>query len=284
MPIEKLVRVRNVGRFTDLAPSGDVAFRRLTLIYGDNGTGKTTVAGILRSMQSGDPAHIIERQTLGSADPIEIDIKVANSGLIQFRNGAWASTKDEIEIFDSVFVSENVYAGELVETEHRRNLYQVVVGNAAVALAKRIDEIDVESRSTARSLSDLESKIREKMQGPFGFDDFVSLPKADEVELSRKIEDKTAQLVAARKSKEVLNRLPLEELQLPPSPRELMKPLTATVSTISKETEERVREHLRSRLDRNGEQWLRQGLSYVQKDDACPFCAQPLNGTVSRPR
>lgn len=52
-----------------------------------------------------------------------------------FANGAWNSTVPDIAIFDSTFVSENVFSGDFVDIDHKRSLYRVIVGKAGVAPA-----------------------------------------------------------------------------------------------------------------------------------------------------
>lgn len=56
MSLKKVVSIQNVGRFHNAIVAGDVEFRKFTLIYGENGRGKTTLCAILRSLQSGKPA------------------------------------------------------------------------------------------------------------------------------------------------------------------------------------------------------------------------------------
>ena len=62
--LEKVVRIDNIGRFRKCAANGDVLFRKLTLIYAENGRGKTTLCAILRSLQSGVPATSVQKYTL----------------------------------------------------------------------------------------------------------------------------------------------------------------------------------------------------------------------------
>lgn len=196
MTIDKIIKVENVGRFVSLAAKGDVQFRRLTLIYGANGHGKTTLAGILRSLQSGDPAYINERATLGAKPSPLVEVRLA-SGNAVFKDSKWSLTAPELEIFDTTFVNDNVYTGDRVEPEHRKNLYQVVVGATAVALARRIDEIDTESRAAAATITDIEKKLRGIIQAPFDIDNFVALTPEDTLE--DKIRDHTSRLSAVRK-------------------------------------------------------------------------------------
>lgn len=48
--INKILFIKNVGRFVDYACHGDVEFQKLTLIFGENGRGKTMLSAILRSL------------------------------------------------------------------------------------------------------------------------------------------------------------------------------------------------------------------------------------------
>ncbi len=64
---------------------------------------------------------------------------------ISFTNDAWTVTHPDILIFDSVFVNDNVYSGDYVEHEHRKNLYRVIVGAQGVNLPRRLSNLTVRS-------------------------------------------------------------------------------------------------------------------------------------------
>ena len=81
MTIDKILKVEQVGRFKSLVAKGDVQFRRLTLLYGQNAHGKTTIAGIFRSLRSGDAAYIAERTTLGSSSQPHIEIRLSSGNV-----------------------------------------------------------------------------------------------------------------------------------------------------------------------------------------------------------
>lgn len=100
--LRKFVCIKNVGRFFNCNASGDVDMKRYTLVFGENGRGKTTLCAILRSVQSNDPAPVIGRKTLVGADAPYIDI-LTDAGNAIINNGAWTSVLSDIAIFDSTF-------------------------------------------------------------------------------------------------------------------------------------------------------------------------------------
>ncbi len=270
MPLQKIVSLKNIGRFKSLAAKGDVTFKRLTLIYGPNSHGKTTLAGVLRSLATGDRAFIDERATLGETDLPSAEIRL-DGVTAKFSNGTWSATAPDLEIFDSTFVNDNVFTGEHVGPEHRKNLYEVVVGASAVALAREIDKLDAEARRISGEISATETELQALIHAPFPLETFLNL--AAEPNLIVRIQDCTTRLSAVRKQREVLARPQLDALSAPALPAALLAVLGKSVSQLSKDVEERVRRHLQC-LDHRGETWIRQGLGYTKEDLRCPFCGQ----------
>jgi wobble nucleotide-excising tRNase len=106
---------------------------KLTLIYAENGRGKTTLVAVLRSARTGDPSTILERHRLGAMHPPHVVLR-DRTGIISFQDGAWSRTLPEIVGFDDQFVSENICSGMELETGHRQNLYELILGAQGVAL------------------------------------------------------------------------------------------------------------------------------------------------------
>jgi wobble nucleotide-excising tRNase len=50
--LQRIISIRNVGRFRNCAAAGDVTFRRFTLVFAENARGKTTLCALLRSLSS----------------------------------------------------------------------------------------------------------------------------------------------------------------------------------------------------------------------------------------
>jgi wobble nucleotide-excising tRNase len=279
--LEKIVQIKSIGRFRDYAASGDVTFRKLTLVYAENGRGKTTLCAILRSLQSGQPEFIAERKTLGIADAPFVHIRL-NTASYQFVNGAWTVTHPDILIFDPVFVNENVYSGEYVEHEHKKNLYRVIVGTEGVRLARQIEDLD-------RQIRDVNSDLRTKREAlsrhvPRGItlDAYLGWQPVTDIEeqIRQKTEELDARQRAAAKASEIQARGLFVQVQLPSLPPDFSTILAKQLTDIVVDAEEKVRQQVaQHQMGQQGESWLSQGLGYV-RDDRCPFCGQGMQANV----
>src|SRR5208282_3613352 len=107
--LRKVISIKNIGRFLNCGAAGDVELKHYNLVFAENARGKTTLCAILRSLQTGDTAHVIGRTTLGGPGEPEARI-LLDAGTIALNAGAWSATVPSLAIFDSTFVSENVYS------------------------------------------------------------------------------------------------------------------------------------------------------------------------------
>ena len=140
--LRKLISIKSVGTFRNHAAKGE-ELRRLTLVHADNGRGKTTLCAALRSFRGGDPTLIQERKTLGTTHAQHLHL-LMDTGNVTFNGTAWSATCPTLEIFDTEFITENVYSGDLITHDQKKNLCRVVLGAEGVKLAERLDELDEE--------------------------------------------------------------------------------------------------------------------------------------------
>ena len=81
--INKILFIKNVGRFVNYSCHGDVEFQKLTLIFGENGRGKTMLSAILRSLGAGDPQCLLERKSIKSSKEPEACVRVNSASHTQ---------------------------------------------------------------------------------------------------------------------------------------------------------------------------------------------------------
>jgi wobble nucleotide-excising tRNase len=277
MTIEKIVSIKNVGRFLNAAASGDVTFRKHTLVFAENGRGKTTLCAILRSLQSGDPAYIIGRSTLGAGAPPQAQL-LAGGAAVRFADGAWDRTLPHLAVFDATFVNDNVYSGEIVDTEQRRNLYRAIIGSQGVTMARRIEELDRDIRAKSTEIREARAALERHIPPRMTIEQFLVFPQ--EMQIDEVIAQKERELAAVRQAERIARRASLEALSLPRIPPGTVALLAKTLPDVSADAERRVAAQIEShQMAERGESWLSEGLRYVH-DDKCPFCAQGLAGVA----
>ena len=271
--LRKFVTIRNVGRFKNLTAQGDVELKHHSLLYAENGRGKTTLCAILRSVQSGEAAHVVGRTTLGDTDAPEVEL-LGNGTVFKFTDGAWNATVPEIAIFDATFVSENIFSGDVVDIAHRRNLYRVIVGREGVALAMRVEQLDSASRIKAAEIRTKAAPLQALVPEDSTLEAFLAI--AEDPGIDEKIAAAEAELQALREAERIRSRIGLTALTIPVLPPGFAELLTETVDGIAGDAERRVNAQVEAHtMHGQGQTWLSEGVGYI-RNDTCPFCNQSL--------
>ncbi len=274
--LQRIISIKSVGRFKNYAAVGDVTFRRFTIIFAENARGKTTLCAILRSLFTNNPDLVIGRATLGSAVPPEIQLLTSAGRIITFRNGTWSAACPSIAVFDGTYVSENVYAGDVVDTDHRRNLYRVIIGAEGVTLAARVTELDELIRAKNSQIRENRAKMQPHVPEGMNVDAFIAVPEDPEIDAI--IAAKNQELQAARQAVQLQQRAALAPLEVPVFPASFAQLLAKTFENVAADAERRVSEQIaRHGMQARGETWLTEGLQYI-REDSCPFCNQSLAG------
>ena len=276
--LQRIISIRNVGRFRSTSALGDVTFRRTTLIFGENGRGKTTLCAILRSLSTGSTDLVSGRATLGSNTAPEIQLLLSN-GPANYRNSVWTTaTFPDVAIFDGTYVSQNVFAGDAVSTDHRRNLYRVIVGAQGVVLANSINDLDNQIRAKNHEIRNNRAQLQGHMPPGMTVEAFVALPQ--DATVTNRIAAAEQELQAAHRATQIQQRAGLLPVLVDAFPPEFAEITGRTIEDVARGAEQRVADHIaRHHMAGRGEEWLSEGLPYIA-DDACPFCGREDVGTV----
>src|ERR1700693_4447570 len=213
--LQRVIRLRSIGRFRNCAAAGDVTFRRYTLMLAENGRGKTTFCAILRSLCTNTPAIILGRKTLGAPDAPAVEL-LLSTGNAAFQNGSWSATFPDVAVFDGTFVKENVFAGDIVDTEQRRNLYRVIIGAPGVALARTVNDLDGQIRSKATEIRDNKAAIQHFAAPGMAVEAFIA--PAEDAAIDEKIHAKEQEVAAVQRAAVLQQRAGLAPLRIPSMP------------------------------------------------------------------
>ncbi|MFH0907950.1 MAG: AAA family ATPase [bacterium] len=268
--------------FDSVDAGASIALARLTLIYAENGRGKTTLAAILRSLATGDPIPIGERHRLAAQHPPHVVLD-CNGGEAVFQNNAWSRRLPEMAVFDDVFVDQNVYSGLAVTSQHRQKFHDLILGAQGVALNVRLQELVDRIEGHNRALRTKAEAIPASERGGMNVDDFCALQANPDIDEAIRAAERN--LAAAREQQPIRNASVFDPVCLPAFDVDGINALLQQdLANLDAAAAERVQRHLAT-LGHGGEEWLADGFRRVQARPAvaeaqtCPFCAQSLTGS-----
>jgi wobble nucleotide-excising tRNase len=149
--LERIADIQGVGLLHQ-ADGKRYACQKATLVYADNGRGKSTLATIFRSASTGNAALITACKTVDGTLPPKIVLQFGSGHKVSFENGAWSEQRPELLVFDADFIGRNVHSGGVVNTDHRKNLLEFALGEAAVAARAAVDKATNDSKAATNKV------------------------------------------------------------------------------------------------------------------------------------
>jgi len=280
--VERIQLLRNVGQFDSVTQPQQTSFNKLTLIYAENGRGKTTLANIFRSLGTSNSILINERHRLGAQHAPHIIIS-ASGQLYQFQNGAWSRTLPDITVFDDNFVAQNVCSGVDIAPSHKQSLHELILGAQGVTLNEilksRVEKVEEHNRT----LKLKEAAIPAAERGTLTVDAFCAL--TENTNIDAEIQNAERNLAAARAADTIKQQASFLPLELPAfDTAAVEKTLQSDLPGLQAEAAANVQKHL-AKLGKGSEAWIGEGMQKIAAasvdadGETCPFCAQGLENS-----
>lgn len=279
--LQKIHIIENVGRFEKALPTQNVRLDKCTLLFGENGWGKSTIADILRSLSLGDSEIVLGRKTLAGGADQKISLQF-DTGRANFEGGRWNGVKPRVAVFDSLFVSDNVYSGDTVSADHLRRQYGLVVGEKGVKLVHKIVALDEENTENNKNIRAFEAELTAGLRGigpaAMSLPGFEAQEQAPDID--KAIAEKQTEVSRAERAKELKAAAGASEFPFPSVSATFDAALSQTIEGIAADAVEAVRSHVAAHestiaTEPGLETWLEQGLSFKAEDN-CPFCGQEV--------
>lgn len=268
--LERIESIQGVGLLHD-ANGKPHTCQKATLIYADNGRGKSTLATVLRSVAAGDATLIAHRKTVDGTLPPKVALQFASGHKVNFSANVWSESRPEILVFDADFVERNVHSGGAVNTGHRKSLLEFALGESAVAARVAVDQATSAAKASADKVQSLSGQLSGHHSG-LTLAQFEALPK---------VADADAQIVALRKRVAAANSA--STILAKPVPAMIPEPvfdiggLFASFGTslqdVHADAERVVRAHVLRLGGGAAEGWLSQGQHFAN-GESCPYCGQ----------
>ncbi len=272
--LERFETVNKVGLFEDYSHSTGCELGEVTLIYGENGVGKSTLAAILDSLRERNAGELIRRRSLPGDVPPTAVVRLNGKDYI-FDGNDWDDRPpdDTLDVFYPGFVTRNVHAATGVDPEHRRNLCELVLGRKAIEKVAKLALADSEGRAALTEINTIDKQLKLLIKEPDTLETFLGLP--NDLEVDQRMEKVRAELKEAQNKDVILAKIVPKEVPLPQVDRNaIAQLLEKSDEGIAENVATVVRTHIKEHLDDEGEKWLEYGEKHIGANGKCPFCAQ----------
>ncbi|MEM5372162.1 AAA family ATPase [Paraburkholderia azotifigens] len=284
--LKRIKEISGVGPYV-ACKAAAAELKELTLVYGSNSYGKSTLCDVLRTLETPDTAPITQRKTIPTSPAQKVLLSMSENGQpempLRFQDEVWIDPVPyglKFSVFDSGFISRNLFTGQDIDRRNKEALTQFVLGEQGVMQA---EQIAADSKLQAQKKSEL--KVLEK-----GFNGIPNIQAFINTQISESevvIESAIAQLnvVIDQKQKQIANankivmRPDLVDCRFVQGASDIIEQintsLKVSLQTVDEEAKRRLELHIAAHMQGRPEaqQWIRNGLEFVQKDD-CPFCGQ----------
>jgi wobble nucleotide-excising tRNase len=297
--INKVERLTSIGKFRSYQAAGQVNFRKMTLIYGDNGGGKTTLTSIFRSLTTNKPEIVRNRISTNHTAPQSAQITQIGTPNIfhTFGTTGWTTPFNDIEIFDIHFVNDNIYSGFDFNDEHKKQLHQFVIGAHGIAIQNHIEQNKAAKVTSRQNQVTIEQQLIQQVGNNLTTDllnSFLAIPTTQANGIDQLIATAEAALSSANANSVIQTLQILSPLTRITSGIDFAGLIT-DMQTTSQAIQNVVLETLLSNhcqdLAENGldgpENWLQRGYAYLENKQSaneteisCPFCKQSISGNI----
>jgi wobble nucleotide-excising tRNase len=289
--LKRIQKLENIGRFVN-ASCGAVEFSRLTLIFGRNSYGKSTLSDVLRSLSVDDVRLLEHRKSIPSSSALQVarlsilPNGAANEVSVSASSSCWdfgGIDRPEIAVFDDTFFHENIFAARQFTRTTKENLSSFILGEQGVQRAQAI--------ASKRKLKGEKTRERNQLQrdGFSGIDDleaFLALQVSetkDQLEelLGRQRQQYDALQNQIRNITQIQERPTCRGLDISLSHKAHIAAINSSLKTSLDSHHEDAKEVVSAHIAQNfrethgAEEWIRRGLQQTN-GEICQFCGQSL--------
>lgn len=271
--LERIAEIQGIGLLHE-ANGKPHTCSKTTLIYADNGRGKSTLATVFRSVSTNNASLVGACKTIDGTLPPKVILQFGSGHRVTFEKGAWSEQRPEFFVFDADFIGRNVHSGGMVNTDHRKNLLEFALGEAAVAARANVDKSTTEAKTTAEKVQSIQGQLS-------GYHQNLTLAQFEKLQ---PVSDIETALVVLQKRLTAANNV--AAIQAKPVPQSIAEPrfdlddlfasLALSLENVHANAESMVKEHIAKLGGKGVENWLSQGKQFGN-GSTCPFCDQDIS-------
>jgi wobble nucleotide-excising tRNase len=290
--LKKIKLIQGIGGFTKTT-AGSIDLGDVTIIYGENRNGKSTLCDVMYSLAENNTDFILNRKSIpnNQAQPPKVELMFstrAKNVTAIFENSQWAVRNPEcskLYVFDQSFIHRNVITGQKLERSNSKNMTSFILGEDDTALLATLEKVNIELREERKLLSDIEEQFTPHSVG--NVSEYVNsdLPtetkerleaKESENEASKRQITTTIQNADKIKRRNVLSAVGTQ-VKFDQVCDSINTVLASSIQNVHQYSLISLQNHMTNHVNNSAtfKGWASQGITQI-KDD-CPFCGQVLS-------
>ena len=154
--IKKIISINNYNKFilfNHSQTNWDCSLKKATVIYAPNGSGKTSLSLMFKSLCDNSSLHA--KASFQASAPTEIRLLGDDNKQFIYMNNKWNRNHSCIEIFNSFYLEDNIYSISIHDNLNELNIFELTCADEALQLKSQMCQIK-------RELSLLKPKIRNR--------------------------------------------------------------------------------------------------------------------------
>ncbi len=290
--LKKLKLIQGIGSFTKTT-AGGIDLGEVTIIYGENRNGKSTLCDVIHSLAENENGFILNRKSIPNdqAKPPKVELMFstqAGNAKATFENEQWQVKNPEcskIYVFDQSFIHRNVITGQKLERSNSESMTSFILGENNTALFAALAEMNNKLREERRLLSNIEGQLATHSVGNVSSYINSALPaetkeqleaKTAEYETSKQQIVTTIQNIDKIKQRNVLNAVGTQVNYVKVCDS-INAVLATNLQNVHQDSLVSLQNHITNHVNNSAtfKGWASQGIAQI-KDD-CPFCGQTLS-------
>lgn len=163
--ISKLLSIKNYNKFINLVKGQsdwDFTFKKTNVIYAPNGSGKTSLSLMLKSLC--DNSSIEAKTSFGSESSAEIRLLGDDGKQFIYCNGKWNRNHKKIEIFNSFYLEDNVYTISIEDKISELNIFELSFKEDARRIRHELNSFNKELVSLRTRIKNRKVLVRSNKQ------------------------------------------------------------------------------------------------------------------------
>lgn len=289
--LKRISTIKNIGTYKDCNGSKS-QFEKLTLVYGRNTYGKSTLGDIFSSLKTGETDILTARKSIpvdGSPQNVELkflDAECKKEVSAVFKKDDWKNKLPghlRLAVYDDAFYHQNVFLGRTLTRNTKESFSDFILGSQGVVKA---ENIAAKNKELKEKKSDLKKLVQSEFSKVDDLKSFIAEPvianiDATKEELDKKREEYALLNSQKKASKAIRERKNLFPLKVATDFSEAVTAINTVLKTGLDNPHEAAKAELNRHIEKHfvkpegAEQWIKQGLSLLDGDN-CHFCGQAI--------